>query len=177
MKQTAYFGGGCFWCVEAVLEQLRGVVDVTSGYMGGSSQPTYEEVCRGNSGHVEVVRVTFDAEVIDFETLLSVFFATHDPTTLNRQGNDVGEQYRSVIFFVDEAQKTEAERFIERLEEEKTFDRPIVTALEPASVFYEAEAYHQDYYQRNTEQGYCSVVISPKVAKLRQKFAPLLKEE
>lgn len=174
--QIAYFGGGCFWCVEAVLEQLAGVSDVTAGYMGGAFKPTYEEVSRGDSGHVEVVQVTYDASVVTYEILLDVFFSTHNPTVLNRQGNDVGTQYRSVIFTVNEAQTSTAKAYMAMLEHKQIFDQPIVTTIEPAKVFYEAEADHQDYYRKNQEAGYCSAVISPKVAKLRQEFAPLLRE-
>lgn len=175
--ETAYLGGGCFWCVEAVLERLKGVQDVTSGYMGGASEhPTYEQVSRGDSGHVEVVRVVFDPSIVSFETILTVFFATHDPTTLNKQGNDVGEQYRSVIFAVNQEQAAAAHAKIVQLEADQVYERPIVTAVEPATTFYEVESYHQDYYRQNIQAGYCSVVISPKVAKLRKEFAHLLQE-
>lgn len=174
--QIAYFGGGCFWCVEAVLEQLAGVYDVTAGYMGGVFKPTYKEVSRGDSGHVEVVQVTYDASVVTYEILLDVFFSTHNPTMLNHQGNDVGTQYRSVIFTIDEGQASTAKAYVAMLERKQVFDQPIVTTIEPAKIFYEAEADHQDYYRKHQEAGYCSAVISPKVAKLRQEFAPLLRE-
>lgn len=170
------FGGGCFWCVEAVLEELRGVVEVTSGYAGGqSANPSYAEVSRGESGHVEVVRVTFDPAVIRLDQLFAVFFATHDPTTHNRQGNDVGEEYRSVIFYTSEAQQVAAQQYIAQLEAHVTFAKPIVTTVEPLVAFYAAEAEHQAYYRRNEGSGYCQVIISPKLAKLRKEFSDLLK--
>lgn len=177
--ETAYFGGGCFWCVEAVLEILRGVEDVTSGYAGGSSaQPSYTEVSMGQSGHVEIVQVTYDPAIVTYDQLLAVFFSSHDPTTLNRQGHDVGTQYRSVIFYADEAQKKAAEAYIQKLTDDQVFADPIVTAIEPMDTFYEAEAKHQDYYRRSdsSKPGYCVAVIAPKVAKVRKEFAHLLKE-
>lgn len=178
MTKKAIFGGGCFWCIEATLSRLRGVERVTSGYSGGTMpNPTYEQVCSGSSGHVEVAEVEFDPSIINYHDLLNVFFAMHDPTTLNRQGNDVGEQYRSVIFTEDADQKTEAEAFIKQLTDDKVFDKPIVTEVKPAVEFYKAEEYHQNYYNRNKEAGYCSVVISPKIAKLRKSFSHLLKAE
>jgi peptide-methionine (S)-S-oxide reductase len=178
MTKKAIFGGGCFWCIEATLTRLRGVERVTSGYSGGTMpNPTYEQVCSGSSGHVEVVEVEYDPAIITYHDLLNVFFAMHDPTTLNRQGNDVGEQYRSVIFTEDEAQQKEAEAFIKQLTADGTFDKPIVTEVKPAMAFYKAEEYHQSYYDKNKEAGYCSVIISPKIAKLRKAFAPLLKAD
>ena len=175
-EQTAIFGGGCFWCIEAVFQRLNGVLQVESGYMGGHVvNPTYKQVCAGDTGHVEVVRVTFDPHLIGFRDLLDVFFAVHDPTTPDRQGNDVGEQYRSVIFYADEQQKRIAEETIAELTAAKAFPEPIVTAVEPAEKFYVAEDYHQNYYNENSRQPYCMFVISPKLAKLEKKFAERLR--
>ena len=169
--EYATLGGGCFWCVEAVLKPLRGVERVTSGYAGGRvPNPTYREVCSGLTGHAEVVQVAFDPSEISYRDILFVFFATHDPTTLNRQGADVGSQYRSVVYYHDEAQKAEAEAVIAELESEGVFDRPIVTEVAPLPTFYPAEAYHQDYYAQNPQAPYCQAVIAPKVAKLRKHF-------
>ncbi|HIG73760.1 MAG TPA: peptide-methionine (S)-S-oxide reductase MsrA [Bacteroidetes bacterium] len=169
--QTATLGGGCFWCVEAVLEKLRGVIDVESGYAGGQvPNPTYREVCSGRTGHAEVVRVTFDPEQISYEDLLTVFFATHDPTTLNRQGADRGTQYRSIVMTETDEQRETAERVIRELTEAEIFDDPIVTQVEPLTTFYAAEQYHQDYYRNNPAQPYCQAVIAPKVAKLRAQY-------
>ena len=177
-NEIAYLGGGCFWCVEAAIKQLEGVGSVRSGYMGGrASNPTYEQVCSGRSGHVEIAEVTFDPAVISFSDLLHVFFTLHDPTTLNRQGNDVGEQYRSVIFYRDEAQKKTAEQVIAELTHDNVFDKPIVTAVEPASTFWAAEEYHQDYFANNAYQPYCMFVVAPKVKKIREKYAKRLKPE
>lgn len=173
---TATLAGGCFWCLEAVFLRLRGVHRVESGYAGGHVEnPNYRAVCSGTTGHAEVVQIEFDPEVISYRELLEVFFAIHDPTTLNRQGADVGTQYRSAIFYHDQAQQQTAERTIAELEEQKIWDDPIVTEIVPLERFYPAEDYHREYYDRNPEQGYCQVVISPKVAKLRQKFAEMLK--
>lgn len=175
--ESATLGGGCFWCLEAAFQDLRGVVSVVSGYAGGAgADPTYQEVCTGTTGHVEVVRIEFDNTRIDFETLLEVFFAIHDPTTLDRQGADVGTQYRSVIFHHSDDQRAIAERVIARLNAAGLWSDPIVTKVQPAPTFYPAEAYHQDYYRRNPGQGYCRVVISPKLAKLRARHAALLDE-
>ena len=174
-SETATLGGGCFWCVEAALLGLRGVQSVVSGYAGGArANPTYHQVCTGATGHAEVVRVIFDPELIDFRTLLEVFFTVHDPTTPNRQGADVGTQYRSVIFFHDEAQRRIATELIAELDAEQVWPDPIVTEVSPVPEFYPAEDYHQDYYRRNPAQGYCQVVISPKLAKLRARHAQLL---
>ncbi len=174
--QSIVLGNGCFWCSEAVFKQLRGVESVLPEYAGGSVEhPSYEQVCTGETGHAEVVKLEYDEDIIKFEDLLTVFFATHDPTTLNRQVHDVGEQYRSVIFYTDEVQRLEAEKFIEKLEEENLFDGKIVTAVEPLTDFYEAEDYHKDYYAKNPDQAYCQVNINPKLAKMKQKFAGLLK--
>ncbi len=176
ITQVAVFGGGCFWCTEAVFAALRGVHSVMPGYAGGSTKdPTYEQVCSGATGHAEVVRVEFDRTQIIFKDLLTVFFATHDPTTLNRQGNDVGTQYRSTILYDNEEQKREAEAFIKELNEAKTFSRPVVTTVEPLEEFYEAEEYHNNYYARNPYQPYCQFTIPPKLNKLHKQFAALLK--
>jgi peptide-methionine (S)-S-oxide reductase len=171
-EQTAVFGGGCFWCIEAIFQRLNGVNQVESGYMGGHvDNPTYRQVCGGDTGHVEVVRVVFDPDEISYRELLDVFFTVHDPTTLNRQGSDDGEQYRSVIFYVDEEQQRIAEDVIAEMTAAKVFPEPIVTAVEPASEFYIAEDYHQNYYNENSRQPYCTFVISPKLAKFEKKFA------
>lgn len=170
-QETTTLGGGCFWCLEAVFELLKGVSRVESGYSGGKRpSPTYEQVCSGATGHAEVVQVTFDPAVITFRDILDVFFTMHDPTTLNRQGADVGTQYRSVIFYHSPEQKQVAEQVIAELNQSGVWDRPIVTELTPFQSFYKAEDYHQGYYRGNPMQGYCQYVISPKVAKLRQKF-------
>ena len=176
MTQTAVLGGGCFWCVEAAFNQLQGVQRVVSGYMGGHvKNPSYEQICGGKTGHAEVAEITFDPDVISYEDLLEVFFTVHDPTTLNRQGNDVGEQYRSVIFYRDEEQHQRALNVIDELKKERAFKDPIVTAVEPASTFYPAESYHQDYFKNHPYQPYCMFVVSPKVKKIREKFAKKLK--
>jgi len=176
MTQTAVLGGGCFWCVEAAFNQLQGVQRVASGYMGGRTQnPSYEQVCSGKTGHVEVAEITFDPAVISYEDLLEIFFTVHDPTTLNRQGNDFGEQYRSVIFYRDEEQHQTAQKVIEQLTKEHAFKDPIVTTVEPASTFYPAESYHQDYFKNHPYQPYCMFVVSPKVKKVRERFAARMK--
>ncbi|MGH7446223.1 MAG: peptide-methionine (S)-S-oxide reductase MsrA [Longimicrobiales bacterium] len=167
-QESAILGGGCFWCLEAVFAELRGVRHVESGYAGGQvDHPSYQQVCAGSTGHAEVVRVDFDPDVITFRDLLDVFFTIHDPTTPNRQGADVGTQYRSAIYYLSPEQKAVAEQTISRLEAEGVWDG-IVTEVAPAGTFWPAEAYHRDYYSRNPDQGYCRVVIAPKVAKLRQ---------
>jgi len=172
----AVFGGGCFWCTEAVFDELRGVHSVVSGYAGGATKnPSYERVCSGSTGHAEVIRVEFDSREISFRDLMTVFFATHDPTTLNRQGNDVGTQYRSAIFYADEGQKQEAAAFIKELDDGKTFNDSIVTTLEPLTEFYPAEDYHQRFYVNNPYQPYCQYMIPPKLGKLHKQFAALLK--
>jgi peptide-methionine (S)-S-oxide reductase len=174
--EQATLGGGCFWCLEAVFEQLRGVEKVESGYSGGSlADPNYERVCSGRTGHAEVVQVTFDSTKISYSDVLDVFFATHDPTTLNRQGADVGTQYRSVIFYHTPAQKEAAEKKIAELNAAKIWESPIVTEVAPLKTFYKAENYHQKYFQDNPGQPYCQVVISPKVAKFRKQFAERLR--
>ncbi len=176
--EKATLGGGCFWCTEAVYLELKGVVDVKPGYSGGHvKNPSYKEVCTGTTGHAEVVQVTFDPDVVSFSDILEVFFMTHDPTTLNRQGNDVGPQYRSVIFYHNEAQKEIAEKVIDLFEKEKVYDKPIVTQVEPFEKFYEAEDYHQNYYNRNKGQGYCQYVITPKLEKFRKIFKDQLKDK
>ena len=173
--ETATLGGGCFWCVEAAYLGLKGVQSVVSGYAGGSIEnPSYRQVCAGTTGHAEVVQVTFDPELIDFRTVLEVFFTIHDPTTPNRQGADVGTQYRSVIFYHSDAQRETAERLVAELAADGVWPDPIVTEIAPAPVFYPAEEYHQDYYRRNPDQGYCQAVISPKLAKLRARHRDLL---
>jgi peptide-methionine (S)-S-oxide reductase len=171
-QQTAVFGGGCFWCLEAVFQRLAGVKSVASGYMGGQlDHPTYRQVCEGTTGHAEVVRITFDPTEVSYRDLLDVFFAIHDPTTLNRQGNDAGTQYRSVIFYESEEQRREAAQAIADLNATRVFPGPIVTALEPASTFFVAEDYHQDYYRNNSAQPYCRFVITPKLRKLEHAFS------
>ena len=176
LTQTATLAGGCFWCLEAVFDNLQGVTDVVSGYAGGTTiNPTYKQVCTGTTGHAEVVQIHFDPDVITFKDLLEVFFSIHDPTTLNRQGADVGEQYRSAIFYHTTEQKQTAEQVIRELSEEKIWPDPIVTEVTPIATFYPAEDYHQEYFANNPEQGYCQMVVSPKVAKFRKKFASRLK--
>ena len=170
-RETATLGGGCFWCMEAVFEELQGVHKVESGYAGGNGPTTYREVCTGDTGHAEVIRITFDPEVTSFAEVLAVFFTVHDPTTLNRQGGDMGTQYRSVIFYESESQKLTAQSVLDQLEADKVFSKRVVTQLEPLDRFYRAEEYHQDYYRNNSNQGYCQAVINPKLAKFREKFA------
>lgn len=174
-KGVLTVGGGCFWCVEAVFQLIKGVEKVVSGYSGGTcpGHPTYREVCSGLTGHAEVVQVTFNPAIVGYEKLLIIFMTNHDPTTLNRQGADVGTQYRSVIYYHDESQKGSAEKVLEQLA--PYFDNEIVTELSPLQTFYPAEDYHQDYYNRNRDQGYCSFVITPKLAKLRKLYADKLK--
>ena len=174
--ETAIFGAGCFWCVEAVFQDLKGVYRVESGYTGGHvKNPSYQVVCTGSTGHAEVARITFDPEQISYETLLKVFWTTHDPTTMNRQGADVGTQYRSAIFYTTDAQKGIAEKS-KREFAPTLWDSPIVTEISPAGEFYVAEEYHQNYYNENPNAGYCRVVINPKVRKMREHFADLLKD-
>ena len=176
VNEMATLGGGCFWCVEAVFDELRGVSSVESGYAGGRTErPTYEQVCSGATGHAEVVRVTFDPREVSFREILEVFFTAHDPTTLNRQGADVGTQYRSVIYYHDERQREVAEQTIRELNEANIWDGTIVTEVAPLSNYYEAEEYHQEYFARNPGQGYCRAVVAPKVAKFRQRFRDRLK--
>ena len=174
--EVATLGGGCFWCLEAVFDSLQGVVAVESGYTGGkNANPTYQQVCNGNTGHAEVVRVTFDPKAIGFRDVLDVFFTIHDPTTLNRQGNDVGTQYRSAVFYHSPGQKEIAEKTIAELAAAKTYPDKIVTEVVPATTFYVAEDYHQEYFVNNGGQPYCQYVVAPKVAKFRKKFAARVK--
>ena len=173
--QQALFGGGCFWCVEAIFLQLKGVEKVVSGYAGGhTDNPSYDDICRGDTNHAEVILIDYDETQISFEQLLDVFFTTHDPTTLNRQGNDIGTQYRSVIYYLNDEQQQQAQQSIDRLKAEGL---NIVTELSPAPKFYPAEAYHQNFFARNPSQGYCNFAIPPKLMKLRSKFQNLLKSE
>ncbi|HEY6186428.1 MAG TPA: peptide-methionine (S)-S-oxide reductase MsrA [Pyrinomonadaceae bacterium] len=175
-REVATLGGGCFWCTEAVFDELKGVERVESGYSGGGiANPTYQQVCSGTTGHAEVIQVTFDPQVISFKEILEVFFTVHDPTTLNRQGADVGTQYRSVIFYHDEEQRRVAEEVIKKLDAEKLWDGPIVTEVAPFEAFYEAEDYHQEYFRLNGSQPYCRMVVAPKVAKFRQHYREKLK--
>ena len=174
--EKATVGGGCFWCLEAVYVEMKGVQEVVSGYSGGHvPNPTYEQVCGKRTGHAEVVQITYDPTVVSFREILEVFFTIHDPTTPNRQGADVGPQYRSVIYYHDEQQKEIAESVMAHIEGENIWGAPLVTELEPLDTFYRAEDYHQNYYARNPYQGYCRVVIAPKVAKFRQKYTQKLK--
>jgi peptide-methionine (S)-S-oxide reductase len=176
--ETATLAGGCFWCLEAAFERLKGVVRVIPGYTGGqAANPSYHDVCSGTTGHAEAVQITFDPSVISHRELLEVFFSIHDPTTLNYQGNDVGTQYRSAIFYHSLEQKLEAERIIGELTASGVWTRPIVTEVKPLTEFYPAEDYHHQYYRRNPEQGYCQVVVAPKLDKFRNKFAARLKEQ
>lgn len=175
--ETAIFGAGCFWCVEAVFQQLNGVISVQSGYIGGTKDnPTYKEVCTGTTGHAEVCKVVFDPSKITFTELLEVFWTVHDPTTLNRQGADVGTQYRSAIFYTNEEQKVLAEKYKKELDKSGAFENPVVTEIVQASEFYPAEDYHNNYYNDNPNQGYCSMVIRPKVEKFKKVFGDKLKK-
>jgi peptide-methionine (S)-S-oxide reductase len=176
--QTATLAGGCFWCLEAVYDEIRGVHSVESGYAGGHvDNPTYRAICNGDTGHAEVVQVHFDPSVVSYRDLLNVFFAIHDPTTLNRQGADVGTQYRSAIFYHDEEQKKIAEELIKDLNAQQIWDKPIVTQVEKLDKFYMAEDYHQEYFARNPYQPYCMAVVAPKVSKFRKHFLELLKKQ
>ena len=176
--QTATLAGGCFWCLEAVYDELKGVHSVESGYAGGQMEnPSYREVCNGNTGHAEVVQIRFDPGIISYRDLLNVFFTVHDPTTLNRQGADVGTQYRSAIFYHDDEQKKTAEEVIKDLNAQKIWDNPIVTEVTKFDKFYIAEDYHQEYFAKNPYQGYCQVVVAPKVAKFRKHFLEMLKKQ
>jgi peptide-methionine (S)-S-oxide reductase len=176
-KEIATLAGGCFWCLEAVYDDLKGVESVESGYMGGqTTNPSYEDICGGDTGHAEVVRISFDPGVVSFREILEVFFVIHDPTTLNRQGNDSGTQYRSAIFHHSSAQKATAEQVIANITAAKIYDDPIVTEVAPASVFYIAEDYHQEYFRSNPHQSYCAYVVRPKLAKFRKHFLERLKQ-
>ncbi len=173
--ERATLGGGCFWCLEAVFEMIRGVQKVESGYMGGHvDQPTYRQVCTGATGHAEVVQITYDPKQVSFRDLLTIFFTAHDPTTLNRQGPDIGTQYRSVIFYHNEQQKQIANELIAEFNSQKIFRHPIVTQVTPATTFWVAEDYHQGYFRNHPQQNYCAFVIAPKVAKIRQNFSHML---
>ena len=175
--EVATLGGGCFWCLEPAFEALEGVVDVTVGYAGGKmANPSYTLVCTGITGHAEVAQVTFDPQIITYREILEIFFSIHDPTTFNRQGGDVGTQYRSAIFYHSEEQKATAEAFIEELERERVWGNPIVTQLVPFTAYYLAEEYHQEYYQKNPYQGYCQAVIAPKMTKFRKHYVQRLKK-
>ena len=176
IKEIAVFGGGCFWCTEAVFKELRGVVSVMSGYAGGHTEnPTYAQGCGGMTGHTEVIKIEFDPAQIKYEDLLTVFFSTHDSTTPNRQGNDIGTQYRSVILYTSEEQKKKAEEFIASLNASAKEGSPVITEVKPLDKFYEAENEHRDYYEQNKDQPYCQLIIQPKLQKVQQKFATLLK--
>jgi len=176
-KEIAILANGCFWCTEAIFQQLQGVDSVEPGYIGGTKDnPTYEEVCTGNTFHAEALRIVFDPKIITYEQLLEVYFATHDPTTLNRQGNDIGTQYRSEIFFTNSKQKELAENFIRWMTDEKIFDNPIVTKISPATIFWVAEDYHHNYYKTHPDKTYCAMVIHPKVEKFKKYFQDRLKK-
>ena len=176
-KEIATLAGGCFWCLEAVYDEVKGVDAVESGYMGGkNADPTYEQVCGGQTGHAEVIQISFDPSVVSFRELLEVFFVIHDPTTLNRQGNDAGTQYRSAIFYHSPVQQALAQDVISKLTATKLWDDPVVTEVVPAETFYVAETYHQEYYVRNPQQSYCAFVVAPKVAKFRKHFVERLKK-
>jgi peptide-methionine (S)-S-oxide reductase len=176
LTDTAVFGGGCFWCVEAIYAEVKGVISATSGYSGGSIEnPSYKQVCTGTTGHAEVCRIIYDPSVISFNKLLEIFWTVHDPTTLNRQGNDVGTQYRSVIFYMNEKQKTTAHIYKEKLNKEDTFGKTVITEIVPFKHFYKAEDYHQDYYDNNKNAPYCTFVVAPKVEKFRKVFPDYLK--
>lgn len=174
--QTIVLGGGCFWCTEAVYKEVRGVTDVESGYSNGQAQrPTYEDVCTGETGHAEVVKLTYDPAQISTRQILEIFFAVHDPTQLNRQGNDVGSQYRSGIYYTTPEQKQAAEEIVAEITRDKLFGRPVVTEVQPLANYWPAEAYHQDFFEKNPHQGYCLAVAAPKVAKFRKTFSELAK--
>ena len=177
-KELATLGGGCFWCLEPIFRALAGVREVVVGYSGGTvANPSYEEVCAGTTGHAEVVQIAFDPEVISYEEILEVFFSIHDPTTPNRQGADVGSQYRSIILYHNEGQKAVAEKFVQDLNSKKVWEAPVVTEIVGFKVFYRAEGYHQGYFEANPRQPYCRVVVAPKVAKFRKTFAPRLMKD
>ena len=176
-KEIAIFAGGCFWCTEAIFQQLNGVLSVTPGYTGGRVEnPSYEQVSSGITGHAEATRIEFDPSIISFNKLMEVFFATHDPTSLNRQGNDEGEQYRSSIFFTAYEQKKSAEEYIATLSAARAYTRPIVTTIEPFTVFYEAEDYHRQYFEHHKDQPYCQLVIAPKIRKVQDEYHNILKK-
>lgn len=173
--ESAIFGGGCFWCTEATFQMLKGVISVFPGYAGGNvDNPSYDEVSTGRTGHAEVIKIDFDSSVITFQDLLSVFFNTHDPTTLNKQGNDVGTQYRSIILYTNNDQKVTAEQTIKELNDAKAYDKDVVTEVKPLEKFFEAESYHKDYYKNNQGDAYCSLVIAPKLEKMQKRFNNLI---
>lgn len=175
--EKAVLGAGCFWCVEAIFQRLNGVISVLPGYSGGKTEnPTYEQVCQNNTEHVEVAEITFDSKIVSFEEILEVFWATHDPTTLNRQGEDVGEQYRSVIFYVNENQREVAAKYKNQIDNAKIWKNPIVTTIEPLIKFWSAENYHRDYFNQNSDKAYCQLVVRPKVEKFKNKFENKLKK-
>lgn len=177
MQETIYFGGGCFWCTEAVFDRVRGVIDVESGYANGhQANPSYEAVCAGTTGHAEVLKVVFDPQQIGLTTLLEIFFGTHDPTTPNRQGNDVGTQYRSAVYTTSPEQLAQVEDFVQTLKSQNTFGVPVVTEVQPLDSYWPAEGYHQDYFVRNPHQGYCAFVVGPKVQKFLKTFASHVKD-
>ena len=174
-KETAVFANGCFWCTEATFKMLKGVIVVEPGYAGGKiDNPTYEQVSNGNTGHAECIKIEFDPSVISYDDLLAVFFNTHDPTTLNRQGNDVGTQYRSAIFYTTPEQKEKAEKTIKELDASKSYDKPVVTEVAPLGKFYPAEDYHKNFYENNSHNPYCQIVIAPKVEEMQRRFSKLL---
>lgn len=176
MKEIAVFGGGCFWCTEALFKSLKGVLSVVPGYAGGTvKNPSYHEVCSGNTGHAEVIKIEFDPDIIPYSVLIDVFWNTHNPTSLNKQGNDVGTQYRSIILYTNEEQKAAAEKSLKELINSKQYESPVVTDIKPSTEFYEAENYHKDYYAKNSDEPYCQYVISPKLIHLREKYASKLK--
>ena len=177
-REVTTLGGGCFWCIEAAFDEIRGVLNVESGYSGGATtSPTYQQVCSGTTGHAEVVQVTFDSNTISFKEILEIFFTAHDPTTLNQQGADVGSQYRSIILYNSDKQKETADQVIEEFETKKVFEAPIVTQVVPFKSFYKSEEYHKQYFGRHPEASYCKIVIAPKIAKLRKKYREKLKKQ
>lgn len=174
--KTAIFGGGCFWCTEAIFQDLKGVISVVPGFSGGAmDSPTYKDICNGGTGHAEVIKIAFNPSQIAYKTLLEIFFATHDPTTPNQQGNDVGDQYRSIIFYEDNGQKKDAQDFIREMEDAKSYDHPVVTQIQPLEKFFAAEEYHKNYFNKNPGQPYCSSVIGPKIKKFKKRYLHLLK--
>jgi peptide-methionine (S)-S-oxide reductase len=174
--EIAIFGGGCFWCTEAVFNSLKGIISVMPGYSGGTtSNPTYEQVCQGNTGHIESVRIEYDPNLITYADLLAVFFNTHDPTTFDRQGMDIGSQYRSVIFYANDEQHKQSEDLIRELNESHAYDAPVITELRPASQFYDAEDYHRQYFEHHKDAPYCQLIIGPKLEKLQKRYVELLK--
>jgi peptide-methionine (S)-S-oxide reductase len=175
--ETITLGGGCFWCLEAIYNELKGIIKVESGYAGGIvPNPTYNQVCTGTTGHAEVIQITYNPTIITFKEILQIFFTMHDPTTLNHQGNDVGTQYRSIIFYHNENQKHIAEQIINEITQARIWNNPIVTQIEPYNLFYKAEEYHQEYYKKNPAQSYCRIIIAPKISKLRKQYFEKLKK-